>query len=100
MGAAVAEATIERRVEAGATWLDERKPGWWRDIDTDALDMADPCRCVLAYTDGDYYQAPITNEQAYTLGFDAADDGEEFDALRAAWIVAIERRRAEAGAAP
>lgn len=27
--------TIAQRVESGAAWLDEHKPGWWQTIDVD-----------------------------------------------------------------
>ena len=39
--------TITERVERGAALLDERRPGWWRDIDMGTLDIRSPCRCIL-----------------------------------------------------
>lgn len=103
---AVAEPTIEERVEAGAALLDREHPGWWRTIDVDKLAMEDKCRCVLGQIWGDYYLAPITLQDAIRCGFDAAEDGDvalcraEFDALTDTWWDLIQRRRAEAGAAP
>lgn len=43
---------IAERVAAGAAFLDEHDPEWWRPdvdraIDLDALDLAEPDRCVL-----------------------------------------------------
>jgi hypothetical protein len=103
---AVAEATIEQRVEAGAAWLDERRPGWWKRTDLDALDIDDCTRCVLAQEWGDYFKAPIALDDAIARGFDSEYSAgtEEYaldvKELGAAWIDLIERRRAEAGAAP
>lgn len=39
--------TITERVAAGAAFLDERDPEWWREIDLDALELDDPSACVL-----------------------------------------------------
>jgi hypothetical protein len=101
---AVAEATIEQRVQAGATWLDERRPGWWRRTDLATLQMHKPCLCVLGQEYGSFYSAPIPDDDTVALGFDARGIGPEehvadFAALNAAWTGLIERRRAEAGAA-
>jgi hypothetical protein len=40
-------ATIAERVAAGAALLDEKLPGWDKDIDLGFLDLASPCRCIL-----------------------------------------------------
>jgi hypothetical protein len=39
--------TITERVAAGAAFLDEHDPEWWREIDLDALDLSETDRCVL-----------------------------------------------------
>lgn len=39
--------TITERVERGAALLDSKRPGWWRDIDLDMLDIRSACGCVL-----------------------------------------------------
>jgi len=44
--------TIAERVAAGAAFLDEHDPDWWRAdveraIDLDKLSLSDPSRCVL-----------------------------------------------------
>lgn len=98
---AVAEATIGHRVEAGAAWLDEHRPGWWQRTDVDMLAMHSRCRCVLGQEFGDYYMVPLMLDESVTLGFDCKHiDGEpaktEFDALTEAWRTLIETRRAEA----
>lgn len=103
MSTAVAEVTIEQRVAEGADLLDTEHPDWWRTIDIGRLDLADRCRCVLGQIWGDYYQAPITLDDAVLCGFDASEATmaapEEFTELTEAWLALIERRRAEAGAA-
>lgn len=38
---------ITERVAAGAAFLDEHDPEWWREIDLGALDLADSRLCVL-----------------------------------------------------
>ncbi len=103
--AAVAETTIEQRVEAGAAWLDQHRPDWWREVDTDTLDIDDCHRCPLGQLWGCYFRVPIALDDAVAYGFDSdyADGTPEYQAdvaaLNAAWTALIERRRAEAGAA-
>jgi hypothetical protein len=102
---AVAEATIEQRVEAGAAWLDEHRPGWWKRTDLTTLHMELPCFCVLGQEYGSFYTAPIPDDDTVTLGFDAWGIGPseqiaDFAALNTAWATLIELRRAEAGEAP
>jgi len=101
---AVAEATIEQRVAAGAAWLDQHEPGWLDRIDAWGLDLASSCRCILGQVYGSFYAAPDTVlDQAAALGFDVTDTGDnpaEFLRLEGAWWDLIERRRAQAGAAP
>jgi hypothetical protein len=103
---AVAELTIEQRVDRGAAWLDECRPAWWAEIDLIRLDLDHQEDCVLGQLWGDYFSVPIMLDEAIASGFDsdhAADTVEYEDdvaALTEAWRALIERRRAEAGAAP
>lgn len=46
--------TIAERVAAGATFLDEREPGWWRRIDVDRLSISDSCNCILGQLAGGF----------------------------------------------
>lgn len=39
--------TIESRVAKGATWLDKVRPGWFKNINLDKLQLSDGCHCVL-----------------------------------------------------
>lgn len=54
------EATLNERVLDGALWLDNYRPGWAAEIDTDELRMQSACNCVLGQLDGGdaagYYQ--------------------------------------------
>jgi hypothetical protein len=43
---------ITERVERGAALLDEKRPGWWRDIDLDMLDVRSRCGCVIGQLGG------------------------------------------------
>jgi hypothetical protein len=110
--------TVAERVAKGAALLDEREPGWWRDIDVDRLDLSSPCRCVLGQlttdlTEEDDWDAvcvrfgirPWNTHNGlptdYELGFNAVEcryheppTGEEYDALTEEWLRVIAARRA------
>ena len=43
-----------RRVQRGASFLDETRPGWWRDVDDFALDLASDGACVLGLLHGSF----------------------------------------------
>jgi hypothetical protein len=107
-----ATATISERVQAGATWLDEHRPGWVADIDLDRLLLSSPCRCVLGQLYGSYYDAPVKYYDTSDYGFatlaedqvlpdddasqdayEAAIDG-EYAELDAAWRELVATRRA------
>lgn len=92
--------TVADRVAAGAAWLDQRLPGWWRLIDLRQLDMWHSCRCVLGQLYGDYYTVQLQMAQAIALGFDAHLVTElDFAELQEEWTRVIEERRIEAGSA-
>jgi hypothetical protein len=44
---------VAERVAAGAQLLDEQVPGWYRQIDTSTLDMADGCNCICGQLAGE-----------------------------------------------
>jgi hypothetical protein len=101
-------ATIAERVEKGAAWLDEHRPGWVDRIDLETLDLGDPCRCVLGQqfepqSDSDQCGFEVGmrllttpgNDPVIPLveqGFYATSDDNYAD-LTAAWRELIERRR-------
>lgn len=39
--------TVAERVERGAALLDEKRPGWWQEIDLGTLDIRSTCGCIL-----------------------------------------------------
>lgn len=90
-----------QRVAAGAVWLDETNPDWWRHIDLDRLDLVDACLCVLGQLHGNYWQATALHwntreSDAARLGFTAypvGDGMDEFNELEAAWRDAVTDRR-------
>jgi len=110
------------RIMAGARFLGHLDPGWWREgallpASLNALDMADPYRCVLAWWAACHLPAPmrcgprqlppydramlalcLSSAQAQALGFTGADA----DLLTPEWRhlitclrAAYERRAAE-----
>jgi hypothetical protein len=97
---------VAERVAAGAAWLDEHRPGWWKRTDLDRLDVASERHCPIAQEYGTYYRAPVfTHGLASALGFDcsaaanelgrAAEDF-EFAELTETWRTLIEDRRGAA----
>jgi hypothetical protein len=115
---------VTARVERGAALLDEKRPGWWREIDLEALSIESRCGCVLGqighavynvnpksafnYADG-LHVVGIEAHAACGYGFDQETDPEEstsfaegeqavreeFEALTAAWRDLITARRAD-----
>lgn len=39
--------TLDRRVYAGAIWMDEQRPTWFLELDLDRLQLRSACDCVL-----------------------------------------------------
>jgi hypothetical protein len=94
---------LAERVERGAALLDERRPGWWDEVDLSKLDLNSCCRCVLGQLWGHYWRGaaelfgcPFYNADAAAgaAGFDAQDES-HFPALTDLWRAAIERRRTQ-----
>lgn len=106
-------ANIASRVKAGAEFLDEEVPGWYKRVDTDLLDLSSPVACILgqtfqqfvgtAFNGGQFhdgYQAGLKrlnldDEDATRLGFDGRPDDaikDEYDRLGVFWKRAIGRR--------
>lgn len=94
---------IQSRVRAGATWLDQHRPGWVGSIDLITLDVADPECCVLGQVCGYWPSELNSNPVAEELGFfvDRLDGGyvrlyteveTGYAALTTAWRDLIEGR--------
>jgi hypothetical protein len=106
---------LAERVERGAALLDERRPGWWDEVDVGSLDLRQCDLCILGQLWGDYldgrgevvrlgygYRA---QEESIRHGFDVsrrihADLHADYAALTDLWRAAIERRRAAERTAP
>lgn len=99
---------IVRRVEAGAAWLDENKPGWVDQIDLDRLDMYERPDCILGQLYGNFNnvaqyfgdepteERPLSHDAAVSFGFFAANlerCEEEYAILQSAWKRLITTRR-------
>lgn len=105
---------VTERVERGAALLDEKRPGWWRDIDLERLNIWSTCDCTAGQQPGGY--AATMNllgighsAESAAHGFEPyapdpdlpiAEFGraiaEECEALTAAWRDLITSRRAAA----
>jgi hypothetical protein len=97
---------LAERVERGAALLDERRPGWWDEVDVEALDLDLCSRCPLGQLWGDFESGAYrlfrggfheVADMAGHHGFDAVCDN-HFPILTDLWRAAIERRRAQAPA--
>jgi hypothetical protein len=114
--------TVAERVAAGAAWLDEHDPGWWRKdsgnaINLKALDLADTTACILgqrcpverfarsASTPFDAQLRYITRgkgvwsslwDWAVQHGFMAGGDRPDYPPLTREWRTVIKKRRAGA----
>ena len=101
---ATREATVPKRVAAGAAALDAAWDGWEAEIDLSLLDMSmgNPRpwgQCILTQLWGNYpagrFELGIGGPEAEELGFEAMDVplSSEYEALDAAWTTLIENRR-------
>ncbi len=92
--------TITERVRRGAALLDEKRPGWWRDIDLGRLDIDSCSTCILGQIGGGKYGAYTSAMSELGLG-DYEDveygfDGDYPGALTEAWRDLIGQRLAQA----
>lgn len=96
--------SIEKRVDAGAVWLDKNFPDWLQKIDLKHLRLDSSCSCVLGQVFGDYSQAPLGKEidydvEASMFGFEVMmgdgyiDHGDEYEALTSEWRKLISQRQ-------
>lgn len=99
-------ASIRTRVEAGAAWLDQHRPGWLDEIDLITLDVGDRDYCVMGqlYGDADWPDALASQLDAIAHGLLAAtttiggrslsgsERFAEYQVLTESWRDLIERR--------
>lgn len=109
---------VQKRVQRGAAWLDQNKPGWEHLINFEHLEMGSVCDCVLGQVferEANIFKARslVTNKpsgyvyvqaqkdeirfQEYEYGFEAHPnyDGsmsDQYDDLRAEWIRVVKGR--------
>ena len=87
-------------VANGAQWLDDMHPGWWREINLDALNLADCKRCVcgqLARTwyaneEGQRGYRVILQEYDLVRGFDSCFPDWCYEDLDEEWHKVITAR--------
>ena len=105
--------TVAERVQRGAELLDEKRPGWWREIDLSRLDVSSTCNCVGSQVAGVPHGFTVAmealeldGEEAFVAhGFESDTNlsdrlfRAEYAALTAAWRDLITGRRliADAG---
>lgn len=88
------------RVDRGIALLDERRPGWWEDVDVRKLEMASCYLCVLGQTGSSYAEEFLAlglsgDDDAVGYGFEAVDnEPDDWDILTAIWRRRISERRA------
>jgi hypothetical protein len=82
------EATITERVAAGAAFLDEHDPDWWRAdveraIDLDRLDMGDGDSCILGQ------RCPLSVLAEFVGSTPNNLDGSDFDSAYTAMAIHV-----------
>jgi hypothetical protein len=90
------------RVAKGVALLDEKRPGWERELDLDRLDIADGTRCVTAQLSGKdswltgMRQLGLEIETYTEHGFRAPDEeyeqGDPYATLNTLWREVITER--------
>lgn len=89
-------------VEAGAAFLDRKRPGWDREIDLTKLEMNSTNNCVVSQLFGEYLegcekllgsQIDISRRQAYGFTLPYAADSDDWAQLDREWTRLIASRR-------
>ncbi len=93
---------ITRATKRGAELLDEWKPGWWKTINTEFLDMEDENLCILGQLFGSFGEEKFIRKTlrveeswitfSVKYGFDLWGL-DEVPALTASWLKRIQQRR-------
>lgn len=96
------------RAAKGATFLDSRNPGWYKDIEIGILDMHSVFDCVLGQVFGDFFIAVedlgLLVLDTYDYGFDipvreqgtTVPNSPLWRALESSWKAEINKRRENA----
>jgi len=94
--------TVQERVIAGASYLDERSPGWDEKIKLAYFDMENFRQCILGQLYETYYLAGVTElnitvSESIDLGFDSISGTESaYRIITDEWKKLIKERRAKA----
>ena len=97
--------TLQERAAAGASFLDERVPGWWERIDGARLDLSCASGCILGQLNGRYGMSVgavwvRSLETRRLLGWTLSGEGwDEYPDLTDCWRAEITHRRFAALAA-
>lgn len=103
----ISQEDARARVANGAAYLDQVKPGWFNQIDTDTLTMINPCGCIVGQLCGDYNRdlkellgrGADAFSLSQTYGFNLPLEWNEGQptvawlALQDAWVEAIAARK-------
>lgn len=100
--------TLADRVKAGAALLDDKRPGWWREIAVNRLSMGSCTNCILGQIYGHYHRGIFVLQLSDTMtddnavckfGFDrdrsCEQDGVYWDARMAQFYQLADLWRAE-----
>ena len=88
-------------VEDGAKLLDQKRPGWANEINTETLEMHDFYSCILGQLYGHYFtgidllKIQIKGDAwgFNVRGFNVHRNPSLYQALQSAWLVEIKMRR-------
>jgi len=86
--------TIQTRVKKAAKLLDVKRPGWYKQIKCDELDVICYYRCVLAQLYGSFGAAPayLKRLAAFCGGLTAFCDMPTVEDYQKAWVKEIQKR--------
>lgn len=91
-------ATVEERVAKGVALLDDKRPGWRSEINTDILVMSDSRDCLLGQLYGDYgsglqaldlWVEEDANKYSFGTPYGFTTGGETWNELHAAWDIEL-----------
>lgn len=90
---------LDKKVSAGVAFLDVVRPGWYKEINTKELDLAESNVCMLGEIYGSYLDGKselgLQSTSAESLGFyiDAASGKGMYDYLTKSWKQRIAKIR-------
>jgi hypothetical protein len=108
----ITEEAVQKRVERGASYLDEVDPGWHRRVDAETLELEDGEHCVLGQLHGGFRiglgrshvlslsSAPRASLSPVAYGFKCVEgvsdawQARDYELLTAAWREAVRARTA------